>query len=84
MALENEAVTMKVLNEYSDFRTEMNKNRILMANLPAVVKTINRILQLGYDANTIVSKVSDFEIIELVEKETQGKCRVFNKEKGQT
>ena len=39
----------------------MNKNRILMANLPAVVKTINRILELGYDANTIVSKVSDFE-----------------------
>ena len=60
-ALENEAVTMKVLNEYSTFRTEMNKNRILMANLPAVAKTINHILQLGYDANTIVSKVSDFE-----------------------
>ena len=33
-----------------------------MANLPDVAKTINRILQLGYDANTIVSKVSDFDI----------------------
>jgi hypothetical protein len=80
-ALENEAVTMKVLNEYCTFRTEMNKNRILMANLPAVAKTINRILQLGYDANTIVSKVSDFEKLQLVEKELKDSVDFSTKRK---
>ena len=68
MALEHEAVTMKVLNEYSDFRTEMNKNRILMANLPAFVKTIKGVLQLGCDANSIVSRVSNLESIEAEHK----------------
>ena len=43
MALEQEAVTVKVLNEYSDFRTEINKNRIPLADLPAFVKTIKGI-----------------------------------------
>lgn len=80
-ALENEAVTMKVLNEYCTFRTEMNKNRILMANLPAVAKTINRILQLGYDANTIVSKVSDFEKLQLVEKELKDSVDFLTRKK---
>jgi hypothetical protein len=59
---------MKILNEYSDFRTEMNKNRILMANLPAFVKTINGIRQLGYDANSIVSRVSTLESLEAEHK----------------
>ena len=68
MALEHEAVTMKVLNEYSDFRTEMNKNRILMANLPAFVKTIKGVLQLGCDANSIVSRVSNLESLEAERK----------------
>jgi hypothetical protein len=80
-ALEQEAVTMKVLNEYSYFRTEMNKNRILMANLPAVVKTIHGILQLGYDPNTIVSKVSDFEKLQLVEKELKDSVDFLTKRK---
>ena len=67
-ALVIEAVTMKVLNEYSDFRTEMNKIRILMANLPAFVKTIKGVLQLGCDANSIVSRVSNLESIEAEHK----------------
>jgi len=68
MALEHEAVTMKILNEYSDFRKEMNKNRILMANLPAFVKTINGVRQLGYDPNSIVSRVTTFESLEAEHK----------------
>ena len=68
MALEHEAVTMKVLNEYSDFRTEMNKNRILMANLPAFVKSIKGVLQLGYDPNSIVSRVSNLESLQAEHK----------------
>jgi hypothetical protein len=68
MALEHEAVTMKVLNEYCTFRTEMNKNRILMANLPAFVKSIKGVLQLGYDPNSIVSRVSNLESLEAEHK----------------
>jgi Homeodomain-like domain len=64
MALEQEAVTVKVLNEYSDFRTEMSKNRIPSADLPAFVKTIKGIQELGYDANSIVSRISNLESLE--------------------
>jgi len=67
-ALENQAVTMKVLNEYCIFRTEMNKNRILMANLPAFVRSIKGVLQLGYDPNSIVSRVSNLESLEAEHK----------------
>ena len=64
MALEQEAVTVKVLNEYSDFRTEMSKNRIPLADLPAFVKTIKGIQELGYDTNSIVSRISNLESLE--------------------
>jgi hypothetical protein len=42
----------------------MNKNRILMANLPGFVKTIKGVRQLGYDANSIVSRLSTLESLE--------------------
>jgi hypothetical protein len=81
MALEQEAVTMKVLNEYSYFRTELNKNRIPMANIPAVVKTINGLHQRGYDANSIVSKFSNFEELQIVEKELKDSVDFLTKRK---
>jgi hypothetical protein len=46
----------------------MNKNRILMANLPAFVKSIKGVLQLGYDPNSIVSRVSNLESLEAEHK----------------
>ena len=52
-----------------------------MANLPAVAKTINHMLQLGYDANTIVSKVSDFEKLQLVEKELKDSVDFLTRKK---
>jgi hypothetical protein len=81
MALEHEAVTMKILNEYTDFRAEMNKNRILMANVPAFIKAINEIHRRGYDATSIVSKVSNFETLQTVEKELKDSVEFSTKKK---
>jgi hypothetical protein len=81
MALEHEAVTIKVLNEYTDFRAEMNKNRILMANVPTFIKTVNKIQQLGYDPTSIVSKVSNFEALQAVEKELKDSVEFLTKKK---
>ncbi len=80
-ALEQEAVTMKVLNEYSNFRREMNKHQVAMADAPLTIRTINDIRERGYDANTIVSKVSDFEKLQLVEKELKDSVDFSTKRK---
>jgi hypothetical protein len=44
--LEEEAATMKELNQFSNF-TKVRKHRIPMEELPAFVKTINGVRQLG-------------------------------------
>ncbi|HET7148606.1 MAG TPA: hypothetical protein VFI73_08935 [Candidatus Nitrosopolaris sp.] len=81
MALQEEAVTKKVLDEFSDFTREMNRIRIPMANLPAIIKIINDVRDLGYDAYTIISKISDFEKIQIVEKELKDSVDFLTKKK---
>ncbi|MGC1931307.1 MAG: hypothetical protein WA667_20240 [Candidatus Nitrosopolaris sp.] len=76
-ALEVEAVTMNDLNQFSNFRTEVNKHRIPMANLSAFVMTIDGVRQLGYDPKYIVSKVSNFEQLQIVEKELKNRVNSF-------
>jgi hypothetical protein len=68
-ALEDEAVTMKDLNDFSNFRREMNKHQVAMVDAPLTIRTINDVRELGYDVNTLVSKVSNFEQLQIVEKE---------------
>lgn len=68
-ALKEEAATMKEIDEFFIFKREINKRRIPMEDLPSFVKNINGIRQLGYDPNTILSKFSDFERLQVVEKE---------------
>jgi hypothetical protein len=68
-ALEDEAVTMKDLNDFSNFRREMNKHQVAMVDAPLTIRTINDVRELGYDMNTLVSKVSNFEQLQIVEKE---------------
>ena len=68
-ALEEEGVTMKELNCFSNFTREVRRHRIPMEDLPKFVNTINGVGQLGYDPKTIVSKFSDFERLQIVEKE---------------
>jgi hypothetical protein len=68
-ALEEEGVTMKELNCFSNFTREVRKHRIPMEDLPAFVKTINGVRQLGYEPKTILSIFSDFQRLQIVEKE---------------
>ena len=68
-ALEEEGVTIKELNCFSNFTREVRRHRIPMDDLPKFVNTINGVRQLGYDPKTIVSKFSDFERLQIVEKE---------------
>ena len=60
-ALEEEQATTELLNLFSNFTREVRKHRIPMDDLPAFVNTINDVRQLGYDPNSILSKVSNFE-----------------------
>ena len=46
-----------------------------------MVKTINGLHQRGYDANSIVSKFSDFEKLQLVEKELKDSVDFSTKRK---
>jgi len=68
-ALEEEGVIMNELNCFSNFTGEVRRQRLPMEDLPAFVKTINGVRQLGYDPKTILSKYSDFERLQIVEKE---------------
>ena len=68
-ALEEEGVIMNELNCFSNFTGEVRRQRLPMEDLPAFVKTINGVRQLGYDPKTILSKFSDFERLQIVEKE---------------
>ena len=68
-ALEDEAVTMKDLNQFSNFTREVRKHKIPMEELPAFVKTINGVRRARYEPNAILSKLSDFEQLQIVEKE---------------
>jgi len=68
-AMEDEAVTITDLNEFSNFRREMDKHQVAMVDAPLTIRTINDVRELGYDVNTLVSKVSNFEQLQIVEKE---------------
>ncbi len=52
-----------------------------MEDLPAFVKTVNGIRQLGYDPNAILSKFSDFERLQVVEKELMERVDDFTTKK---
>ena len=78
-ALNDEVATIKDLDEYSYFRTEMDKNRIPMVDDPEVIKTMNGLRQRDYDANSIVSKLSNFEELQIVEKELKDSVELLTK-----
>lgn len=79
--MNDEVATIKDLNEYSYFRTEMDKNRIPMVDVPEVVETMNGLRQRDYDANSIVSKLSNFEELQIVEKELKDSVELLTKKK---
>ncbi|MGB7952982.1 MAG: hypothetical protein WCF23_03300 [Candidatus Nitrosopolaris sp.] len=79
--MNDEVATIKDLNEYSYFRTEMDKNRIPMVDVPEVIRSMNGLRQQGYDANSIVSKLSNFEELQIVEKELKDSVELLTKKK---
>lgn len=61
-AVEDEGLTLKDLNVFSEFKTEVNKQLgIPVVNYSAFVNTIKGVRQLGYDPKSIMAKVSYFE-----------------------
>jgi hypothetical protein len=52
-----------------------------MEDLPAFVKTIDDVRQLGYDPNSILSKVSNFEKLQIAEKELIDRVNDFTTKK---
>jgi chaperonin cofactor prefoldin len=65
IAMKEVDVSLKDLNEFSEFKTEVNKQLgIRVVNFSAFVNTIKGVQQLGFDPKSIMAKVSYFEELE--------------------
>jgi hypothetical protein len=80
-ALEEEAASKNEMNQFFIFNREIRKNRIPMEDLPKFVEMIKGIKQLGYDPKVILSKFSDFEKLQIVEKELMERVKEFTDKK---
>src|SRR5439155_10985225 len=67
IAMEAEAVTLIQLDQFSNFKRELNEHGIPLVDVSMFAKTMSGVRRLGYDPQTIVSKVSDLELLEIVE-----------------
>ena len=79
--LEEEAVTTKDLNQFSNFTREVRKHGISIEDLSALVKTIDGVRQLGYEQKTILFKLSEFESILMTEKDLMDRVDSFTTRK---
>jgi len=80
-ALEEEAASKNEMNQFFIFNREIRKNRIPMEDLPKFVEMIMGIKLLGYDPKVILSKFSDFEKLQIVEKELMERMKEFTDKK---
>lgn len=80
-ALEEEAASKNEMNQFFIFNREIRKNRIPMEDLPKFVEMIKGIKLLGYDPKVILSKFSDFEKLQIVEKELMDRVNEFTDKK---
>jgi hypothetical protein len=65
IAMKEVDVTLKDLNEFCDFKTELNRQLgIPVVNFSAFVNAIKGVQQLGYDPRSIMAKVSYFKELE--------------------
>src|SRR5215469_1213667 len=80
-ALEEETASKNEMNQFFIFNREIRKNRIPMEDLPKFVEMIKDIKLLGYDPKVILSKFSDFEKLQIVEKELMERVKEFTDKK---
>ena len=80
-ALEEETASKNEMNQFFIFNREIRKNRIPMEDLSKFVEMIKDIKLLGYDPKVILSKFSDFEKLQIVEKELMERVKEFTDKK---
>jgi hypothetical protein len=61
--LQDMKITKDQLNYYSSLKMELAKYQIPVDDISKLVSLVNRISQLGYDANTIVNQYSNLESV---------------------
>jgi len=80
-ALQEESASKNEMNQFFIFNREIRKNRIPMEDLPKFVEMIKGIKLLGYDPKVILSKFSDLEKLQIVEKELMERVKEFTDKK---
>jgi hypothetical protein len=62
-AVQNEKMTTADLHWYSNLKTELNKYRIPIDDVPLFAKAVRGIRQYGYDVNKIIAEFSELDFL---------------------